>query len=67
MKALVKYSKNVARAKMHIIGVGGESSSSWTHYSYGTEEAKLPPLFGEWGTRGSSPVFPLSVLLNSFL
>lgn len=69
MKAVIKYSKNIARDKMHIIGQGKESSSSWTQYSYGTvrEGAKLPALFGERGTRGSSPVLLLRVLLNSFL
>lgn len=58
MKAVMKYSKNTARAKMHFVGEVEESFSLWTQYSYGTvrEGAKLPAWLGNGGIRGSSPI-----------
>lgn len=54
MKAVLKYSKNMARAKMCIVGEVEESLSSWTQHSYGTgrEGAKLPAWLGGGGVMG---------------
>lgn len=58
MKAVIKYSKNIARAKIHIVGEVEESFSPWTQYSYGTvrEGVKLPAWLGDGGIRDSSPI-----------
>lgn len=49
MKAVLEYSKNIARAKMYIVGEVEESFSSWTQHSYGTgrEGAELPAWLGD--------------------
>lgn len=65
MKAGIKYSKNIARAKMHIVGEVEETFTPWTQYSYGTvrEGAKLPAWLGDGAIRGSSPI--KAILISS--
>lgn len=57
-KTVVKYSKNISRAKMHIVGEVEDSFSPWTQYSHGTvrEGAKLPAWLEDGAIRGSCPI-----------
>lgn len=66
MKAIIKYSKNIAGVKMHIVGKVKESFSPWTQYSYGTvrEGAKLPAWLGDGGHKGQLSNQSISNLLS---
>lgn len=65
MKAAIKYSKNIARAEIYIVGKVEESFFPWTQYSYGTVRgSKAASLAWRWEHKGKLSNQSISNILS---